>query len=52
MGVGEARLRRHRFPLWSTSAGNLLQYEELPEALEYRQSLTHARKGLPAADPG
>ncbi|WP_239089076.1 DUF4041 domain-containing protein [Micromonospora gifhornensis] len=28
--------------------GNLLQYEEIPEALEYRQSLTHAQE-QPAA---
>jgi hypothetical protein len=28
--------------------GNLLQYEELPEALEYRQSLTQARATNPA----
>ncbi|MFD0782353.1 GIY-YIG nuclease family protein [Micromonospora azadirachtae] len=24
--------------------GSLLQYEEIPEALEYRQSLTHAKE--------
>ncbi len=43
-----AEARQHLTEL----AGNLLQYEELPEALEYRQSLTHARKGLPAPDAG
>ena len=35
-----AEAKRHLMEL----TGNLLQYEEIPEALEYRQSLTQARQ--------
>ena len=30
--------------------GSLLRYEEIPEALEYRRSLTHAQRTAPTAD--